>query len=187
MEEQNDFRNLNEKPSVEEKHTFNVPSSGVYSDRRGGGNKILLIILGIIVIILIAATAYLFRSKFSAEPQSSPTPSPKLEQPVVVTTPEPTPQAIDRSQYTIRILNGTKTSGLAATVSAKLKDLGYKIERTGNATSSAFVKTAIRAKSNQDALISQLIKDLSPDYSGASSSALKANDPSDAEIILGTQ
>lgn len=169
-----------------------IPSSGVYSSsgsgRATGSNKLHILILIVIGIVVIGATVYLLRGTFklgssgsNATPQvsSSPTPTP---------TPTPTPIAIDRSKFKIRVLNGSGKSGLAASVSSKLKDLGYQIERTGNATNSAFEVTQVRAKDSAVDLIAQLILDLAPDFKAASSSSsLKSSDTSDGEVILGLQ
>lgn len=154
-------------------------------EKKDGASKPLLLLLGLIVLLAIGATGYLLKDKFT-KPEPTPTPTPVLETPVEE-QPTPTP-AFDRSKFTLRILNGTKTSGLAASVSAKLKDLGYSVDKTGNATNSAFTKTALRIKKGSSAgLIEQLIKDLNPDYIAQESENLKDSDTVDAEIILGVE
>lgn len=151
-------------------------------------SKAVLIITIVVVLIVLIGAGFFLKTridKLTAEPTPSPTSvatTPITTEP----TPSPTP-SFDRSKYTLRILNGTKTAGLAATVSAKLKDLGYQIGKTGNATSSAIEQTAVRTKNGNDDLIAQLIKDLASDYQAASASALKASDDVDAEIIIGTK
>ncbi len=161
-------------------HSSQIPNSGIYASKNnhGGGNKLHLLILVVIGLVVIGVTVYLLKSNFtfpSSIIKSSPAPS---STPITATPePSPTPPSVDRSKFNIRVLNGTPTSGLAASEAAKLKGLGYKIESTGNATNSAFTKTQVRAKPTLDSLIAQLITDLSSD--------LKANDTSDAEVILG--
>lgn len=153
--------------------------------KKNGASKPLLLLLGLIVLLTIGATGYLLKDKFtSPEPTPTPEQSGKLETPI--TQPSPTP-SFDRSKYTLRILNGTKTSGLAASVSATLKDLGYGVDKTGNATNSAFTTTRIRLKGDISGLLEQLIKDLSPDYDAKESTPLKDSDSVDVEIILGAE
>lgn len=155
--------------------------------KKNGASKPLLLVLSLIVLLSIGATGYLLKDKFtsSEEPMSTPSPTGGLEAPI--TQPSPTP-SFDRNKFTLRLLNGTKTSGLAATVSAKLKDLGYIINKTGNATNSAFTKTAVRVKKESSSgLLEQLIKDLSPDYSVEEAVNLKDSDTVDAEVILGDE
>jgi hypothetical protein len=106
---------------------------------------------------------------------------------VVTPTPEPTPEAVDRSKFKIRVLNGTTKTGLAASVSAKLKDLGYQTDKVGNATNSAFQTTLVRVKQSSTGLLDQLIRDVAPDFSAASSTELKDSDSADGEVILGTK
>ena len=149
-----------------------------------GISKTVIIISTVVILLLIGGAGLFLKSridKLTAEP--SPTP---VENPVTnfQSTPEPTPE-FNRSQYTIRVLNGTKTSGLAASVSAKLKDLGYEISKTGNASSSA--QTLIKVKESASGLLEQLIEDLSPDFNTEEGGSLKDSDDADAEVILGAK
>ncbi|MBI4038323.1 LytR C-terminal domain-containing protein [Candidatus Daviesbacteria bacterium] len=180
-----DFKNLR-KNAEEESPSFRLPSEGAYSNNQSssGVSKPALFMVGIIILLLIGTTGYLLRGKFSNSP-SLPSPSPSLE----ITTPEPspTPLTLDRSKYTIRILNGTSKSGLAASISAELKDLGYKIGKTGNATNSAFLKTVVRVKEGVIELSDQLIKDLSPDFEAEVGAPLKSSEDVDGEVILGAK
>jgi hypothetical protein len=155
--------------------------SGGYNNRRSG-SKLHLLILVLIGLAVIGGTVYLLKNQFETKPQ--PTPSTQITESTPAPTPSPEP--IARAEYKVRILNGTETSGLAKTVSEKLQGLGYQIERTGNATNSAFESTVVRAKSGKIEIIDQLIADLAGDYSAASSPAsLRDNDGADAEVILG--
>jgi hypothetical protein len=184
MDEQSEIK----KVANDKNHTFNIPSSGVYTNHKGGGSKPLLIGLGVIVILLIVGTAFLLRGNFTMTNQPAPTPTPGAEAPVAIETevPLPTPKALDRSQYTVKVLNGTKKVGLAATASTKLNELGYKTDKTGNATNSAFLNTVVRVKANATELMDQIIKDLAPDFAGAiGETSLKESEKIDAEIILG--
>jgi len=161
------------------KHQTSVP--------RKRGSKVHLLILGILGLGVVAFTVYLL--KYGFDPglggQPSPTPSPT---PVVSPTPEPTPEVtIERGNFTVRVLNGTSTTGLAGTVTDKLKELGYKTGRQGNATNSAFEQTVVRVKEGSESasLLQKLIQDLSPDYQAVESEPLPDNATSDAEVILG--
>ncbi len=163
--------------------------SGLYSSapKSSTTNKLHLFILILIGIGVIGATVYLLKGTFSLS--ESPSPTPSIESSVVTSSPAPSPssEAFARSDFKIRVLNGTSKSGLAASVSAKLKEQGYQVERTGNATNSAFTKTQILVKEGVSGLLDQLIKDLIPDFNAVSAGNLKESDPADAEIILGTE
>jgi hypothetical protein len=166
-----------------------IPTSGVYSNREPsrGGNKLKLFFLLVIALLVVAASLYLLKGKSLFKKLSGGTPAP-TDAPISQTmaTPAPTP-AFDRSKYTIRVLNGTSRSGLAATVLKKLNDLGYKGDKTANATNSAFTSTVVRVKDSAPDLAPNLIKDLSPDYNASTSGSLKSTDDVDGEVILGTK
>lgn len=184
-----DLRNLRAAPAeadIDTSHTFHAPTSGIYNNERpNGSSKLMMLILAVIILIVIGASAYFLRGKFMGG-SSAPSPSPLEEVPVSESTPAPAP-SLDRSKFTLRVLNGTSKAGLAASVSAKLKDLGYKIEKTGNATNSAFPRTLLRVKGDATDLIAQLVKDLTPDYDASQGGSLKSADTSDAEVIIGTK
>lgn len=149
-----------------------------------GISKTLFLVVGIVVLVLIGGSAYLLRGKFQ---------KPKIEEPkeppsVQISSPQITQNpSFDRSKFTVRVLNGTKKTGLAASVSAKLKELGYKTEPEGNATSSAILRTEVKVKEGAIGLLEQLIKDLSPDFDATSGALLKASDVIDGEVILGAK
>lgn len=174
-----------------------VPSSGMYDrssflggDRQMGrksGGKFKSIILLLIVIAVLGGAVYLLKGKFiNSSGGSAPSSSPSVEVPSSTPTPTPSP-SVDRSKYKIRILNGTSTSGLAASVSAKLKGLGYQIDKTGNASNSAFTSTVVRVKDGTDGLLDTLVKDLMPDYSANSGGSLPSSDSADGEVTIGTK
>lgn len=158
--------------------------SPVSGQKRGGGNRLIqFVALGVIGVIVLGVTVLLLKGG-SLKSKTVETP----KSPVVMESPspEPTPAPeLNRADITLRVLNGTTTAGLASTVATKLKDLGYKIEKTGNAPSQTVTQTQIRVKSAS--ISAQLIKDLGPDYSASDSGLLKSSDTADGEVILGTK
>jgi hypothetical protein len=162
--------------------TINEFAVNSANSNKKGNTKAIMLILGLVVLIVIGVAAFFLRDKFT-KPEPSPSPSPvsQLEE-----SPSPSP-AFDRSKYTLRVLNGTKTGGLAASVSAKLKDLGYQIGKTGNATGSAVAVTTIRIKGSNSELLNQLTTDLSPDYSASAGASLTDSDDVDAEVVIGNK
>lgn len=149
-------------------------------------NKFHLLILVIIGIAVIGFTIYILKGGFgeiSFTTTPSPSPSP-VESPSPIPTPSPEP---DRAKFKVRILNGSGKTGLAKTVSDKLKGLGYQIDKTGNATNSAFLQTVVRTKSSAESFIPQIVKDLSPEFDAAGNTSLKDSDTVDIEVILGAK
>lgn len=148
-------------------------------------SKKQLLVLIIVGVAVISATVFLLKKQFTGS--SSPSPSTVAPVETPTQTPTPTPQPVDRSKYKVRILNGTTKTGLAASVSSKLKDLGYQGEKVANATNSSFTQTLIRIKPNLTDLLDQLIRDLAPDFVASSGDSLKEDDGAEAEVILGTR
>ncbi len=167
-----------------------IPSSGVYgSHKKSGGSKPLLIILVVLILVGVGFGTYFLREKFaklSGEESSTPSPA-DITFTAPTSSPSPISVSSSRSKYNVRVLNGTSKAGLAASVSAKLKDLGYQTDKTGNATNSAFTRTVVRVKSTATGLFDMLVKDLSPDYDATSGGSLKDSDPVDGEVIIGTK
>lgn len=145
------------------------------------GSFLHLIILILIGLAVIGGTVYLLKYQFNSTPSPTPTPTPEATASPAAT---PTP-AIENSKFKIRVLNGTTTSGLARTVSDKLKELGFQIDKTGNAPKQDYKSTEIKVKSSASGLYDQLAKDLGSDYTASNSGELKDSDAADAEVILG--
>lgn len=180
---------MHQEPSM--RNSFSSHSNGNY---RPSGNKpsfssnksskIHFVVLALIGLVVLGSAVYLLKYQFKqAKPEPTASPTPVVES---TPSPSPTPTSIDRSKFTVRVLNGTGKSGLAASVAAQLKELGYKTDKTGNATTTT--QTTIKAKTGSDDLIKQLITDLSSSYSASSASAsLKSSDASDAEVTIGNK
>lgn len=161
---------------------FNRHNSNLPARRSNKWHVLVLILIGIAVI---AATVYLLKGQFKNNGAPEPSPSPSSE---VSSSPSPSPSPeANRSAFKVRVLNGTGKTGLAKTVSDKLKGLGYNLDKTANATNSAFTQTVLRSKTSSASISAQLIKDLSPDYDALDQTNLKDNDPADFEIILGAK
>jgi hypothetical protein len=165
-----------------------LPSSGVYANRepkkRGGGFKLVLLL--IVAILVLGGAVYLLKGKsLFKSGGSTPNPTPAT---VVESSPTPVPTpSFDRTKFTVDVLNGSGKTGLAASVSAKLTGLGYKIGKTGNATNSAFQTTQVLVKNGDDDLLQNLITDLAPDYTASSGGFLKDSSTSDGEVIIGAK
>jgi hypothetical protein len=142
-----------------------------------------IIIIAIILIVLGVVLIFFRDNVFSI---INP-PAQKVEiTPTPTETPTPTPTiAVERSKYKVRILNGTPKSGAAGVLAEKLKALGWMIDKTGNATSSAVNQSYVRGKVEIDEVIKALISDVS-DYEATSSAViLKPTDKADLEFVIG--
>lgn len=86
----------------------------------------------------------------SDEPSASPTPE-ATQTPEASQTPATTPAPVSaKSAITLRVLNGTKTAGLAATAKTKLTAAGFSVRTTGNATNQTYTSTYIYYATGQE-------------------------------------
>ncbi len=155
-------------------------------------NKFHLLVLVIIGIAVIGFTVYILKGGFGdINLGSVPSPSPSMvaeATPTPTPTPTPAPE-IDRGEFTIRVLNGTTTSGLARTVSDSLEELGYETSNPGNASANDVEQTEIRVKEGSEsaALFEALKADLASDYEAIQGDDLSKSASYDAEVIIGAK
>ena len=154
-------------------------------------NKFHLLVLVIIGVAVIGFTVYILKGGFGGINLGTTQPSPS---PSATATPEPTPiptpePEVNRGDFTIRVLNGTSTSGLAKTVSDKLKETGYKTANPGNASDNDVEQTEIRVKEGSESatLFERLKMDLAPDYDATEGEKLDEKSANDAEVIVGAK
>jgi hypothetical protein len=164
-------------------NNFQFKREGNYRSNRS--SKMYFILLVVVALAVLGGAIYLLKHQLSPA-KVTPSPTPKVE--ISTPAPSPTQAPLDRSKYTLRVLNGTGKTGLAGTVADKLKTLGYKIDKTGNATQSAVPQTVVRTKSDGTDLGAQLVKDLSDQQLDATTQAnLKSTETVDSEIIIGNK
>lgn len=154
------------------------------SPRPNKSSKLHFVVLAIIGLVVLGSAVYLLKYQFKpTKPEPTGTPAPIVEATVA---PSPTPQALDRSQYTIRVLNGTTTPKIAGELSTKLEELGYKIEKAGNNSDTDIKRTEVVVKKGNEALGEQLVKDIAPTYDATVSADLDS-DTLDAQVIIGAK
>lgn len=147
----------------------------------------IVVFIPILVLIIIFGGVVFYRDKLLAKVMNKINPpKPAVIKVTPTPTPIPTPTiTLERFKYKVRVLNGTPKTGAAGVLADKLKTLGWQIDKTGNATSSAIAESYVRSKTGQDNAVKVLIADVS-DYEAASSSAdLKPADKADLEFVIG--
>ncbi|RJQ38058.1 LytR family transcriptional regulator [Candidatus Microgenomates bacterium] len=103
-------------------------------------------------------------------------------------TPTPTEVPVDLSKYTIKVLNGSKTKGEAGKLKEELTAGGFNVLSTGNAASSSFTETVIKAKAQVDkAYLKKLKEFLSESYVLASEEELDDTEKTDVNITIGSE
>lgn len=173
------------------------PPTGIYgsSTKNDGNGKSagkkpspLAIIIPVLLIGAAFVGVILFGNKAFSKVSNiiNPPPSPA---PTATPTPTPTPTpapTVERSEFKVRVLNGTLTSGAAGALAKELEAKGWKILTTGNASNNATLQTLIRVKKDSDENLSKvMIMDLSGKYEASVSADLKPADKADVEVVIG--
>jgi len=172
-----------------------TPSAGtpIYQESQEKNAKWLWLL---IVLIIVSALGFAYwkqlgpfaQFRLGAKQEASPTPS---ASPFTFSSPSPesSPEAsLDKSGADVRVLNGTTTTGLAASVKDFLEGKGYKVSSIGNAVSKDFTKTVIKFKAGFENFEESLVSDLSNKYSvTVDSETLEATDAADIEVVVGTK
>lgn len=103
----------------------------------------------------------------------------------------PTPTAIpevDKSEYSIQVLNGGGLAGAASKIKTILIDAGYTVDDVGNTDDYSYEETEIAVKPNKSQIVEILKEDLKEDYViGSTSADLSSSVPFDVRIIVGKQ
>ncbi len=110
-----------------------------------------------------------------------------VKTPVAVkpTVPQPVAPQPKPSDYKVRVLNGTLVAGEAGRAADSLKNLGYDVTDTGNATAAGFVATRLRVTSDvPQQIIDQLKTTLLQTYDSVSQEGL-SDDQVKIEVIIG--
>lgn len=113
----------------------------------------------------------------SAEVNISPIPTQE-----VIETP------VDLEKYSIEVLNGSGTSGLAGKLKTNLETEGFNVLSSGNATNSSFIETIIRSKANVDkSFIEKLKSVLAKSFVVTETPDLTDTEKADVIVIIGSK
>jgi hypothetical protein len=190
------FRNIPDIPPVENQKVYNQAEKSMdqnnpyFAGKTSGeqkSNKPLFIVPIILLVVLFGVVIF-YREQIMAKIGGKLNP-PKQETtepaPVPSESPIPTP-VVERTNYKVRVLNGTPTTGAAGKLADKIKGLGWQIDKTGNATNSAVAVSYVRIKKGvPDEVISTLISDVTDYEAASSSSSLTLSDKADLEFVIG--
>jgi len=170
-----------------------VSPAPIYQESQDKNAKWLWLLIFLIIIGALAFAFFRGIGPFESispftKGNASPTPS---ASPVAVSSPmvEESPAAdLDRSEVSVRVLNGSGVSGKAASVRDFLEELGWTVDSIGNADADDYESTEVRFKSEFEDFANLIVDDLSSDYdSSLSSDELDASASADIEVIVGTK
>jgi len=119
-------------------------------NNKKGGFKWMIAVLG--VIIILGGGGFVVLKMFGGdEANPSPTPEPQQLSAFTTASPEPTPEPsptpepepVDKSEYSVEVLNGTGVAGEASYLQGILEDLGYEDVSAANAESQDETRTTV--------------------------------------------
>lgn len=154
------------------------------NDQEESKSKKPIIIVAIIIILIALASSYFLYSKklksASQKPQSQPANQ------TTQSSPEPSPQTLNKADWTLEILNGSTKKGAAAALAEKLSAKGYQVIKTGNAeediaTSEVFFANSIK---NQTDLF---LEDIKEDLPNPTNTGTLNDSTASARIIIGEE
>lgn len=106
--------------------------------------------------------------------------------PSIVPSITPEKETIDRSKWSLEILNGTLKPGLARDVADRLEKKGYKVSKTGNADSNSYSETQIFISNEKEDLEIQLfMEDVGVEFDVSEPSGEIDGLSNSARIIIG--
>lgn len=157
----------------------NSPMYEQQSNEKKSGKKLFIII---VVLLLVLAGGY-FVVRRIIQPATVTTPTPA---PTSVPTPSPTSQPVlNRSDWSLEILNGSGVTGVAKKLADKIQPLGYPVVKTGNADKDNYSQTQILVKKSLQDKVELIIADLKDIIKIASVAGELKDSTASARIIIG--
>jgi len=141
--------------------------------------------LGIIILVIILiVTGVLFFFLFNSTSKKAPIETKKT---TIEPTKAPEKAQINRSEWTLEVLNGSGVAGFAAKAAAKLTEQGYTVVKTGNADNQDYKKSELFVSENMQSKAQLLIDDLKDSYGFTEVKAVLKDSTASARIILGAE
>lgn len=152
-------------------------------------SPLVIIIPGIFLLGALLGGIYFYQASVTTQKDTVPSPSPTT---TVTVINQPTPAAsssatIDLTKYPINIMNGSGIVGEAGKVKTLVETAGFKVAKTGNASSYDFTKTVIKAKADVPAeFLAQLSTTLSKTYTLDTNQVLAIGFPDSVQVVVGS-
>jgi len=155
------------------KESFYQPS------RKRGSKKFLFIF---IFLALLAVLGLFFKYQIKGIfIKASPTPTPATATPA----PTPTQNPLNRSDWSLEVLNGSGVTGQAKKLADKLKEKGYVVVRSGNADKQNYDTSQIFIKKEQQDKVNLVVADLKDIVKISSVAGELKDSTASARIIIG--
>lgn len=186
-EEQKDPNEIVPVPIIEtENTTVNIP----VEEKKRPKNFIMLFLVFVIGTFIGAGLIFVYLTRFSKTKSNVPNEQDSSAEVSVspIPTQETTKAPVDLKKYSIEVLNGSGTSGLAGNLKTTLETEGFNVLSSGNATNSSFIETVIRSKTNVDqSFVEKLKSILDKSFVVTETPDLLDTEKSDVVIIIGSK
>lgn len=157
----------------------NQPGYNLNPQNRGSSKKLITLILFILAIVVIGAGIY-FMAGLGGSKKAAPTPTPSA-----TAEPTPTPKALNRSDWSMEVLNGSGVTGAAKKIADQLKALGYPVVKVGNADKDDYTSNQFFVKKGLEDSVNLVILDIKDIIKIASISGELKDSTASARIIIG--
>ncbi|MDD5147772.1 MAG: LytR C-terminal domain-containing protein [Candidatus Daviesbacteria bacterium] len=138
-----------------------------------------------LLIIIVVLTALLFGGYFAVRSIIQPSP-PVTTTSTPVPTPAPTSQPVlNRSDWSLEILNGSGVTGAARKIADQVQILGYLVVKTGNADKDSYPLSQILVKKELESQVELVVADLKDIIKIASVAGELKDGTASARIIIG--
>lgn len=142
-------------------------------------------LLIIYVAILASGGYFMYQLGFNKGIEAAKKQAEKIEVKEAAPTPTPAP-AVDKTKYSIKVLNGSNIAGEAAKAKELLEAEGFTVISVGNASSQDNIDTTIAAKDDVDSEFISLLKEtLGKTYTLGEVETIASNETADVVITLG--
>lgn len=170
-----------EENEKEIKTQVNQPNYNLSLEPKRSYSKIFIGILLILVLAAIGGGIYYVLGRGTAKQESV------SQMPVSTLEPTPTPETLNRSEWSFEVLNGSGVIGEARRIAEALRNLGYQVVRVGNADRSDYQKHQFIVQKDLEDKVDKVIVDIKDVITIASVAGQLKDSTASARIILGKE
>lgn len=153
---------------------------------RNKSGKKTTIVLAVVLLVIVGGILLGFKSKNSINKMISSATPPPAGGPVAAPVPTEVPKkTLDKSEWSLEVLNGSGSTGLAKKIADKIKELGYPVVKVGNADKDSYAITQILVKKDLTDKLDLVIADLKDVIKIASFGGELKEGTASARVIIG--
>lgn len=172
---------------VSEKPNTDLPQSSNSNGKNGKKNILLSMVFIVLLGVAILGGVFLYR-QVTAKSEGKNTSEASSSKQKTQVTPLPTKEEIDLAKYKIKVQNGSGIAGEAGKEQENLEAEGFKVASIGNADSSNYDKTIVKAKKSvEKEFLDKLEKVLKTSFALGKTETLDSDKAEDVIVIIGSK